>query len=82
VSDWETVINTHKFVQATLRQLDAHLRGNYCLSGNWGLAGLLDRQARSGCAVQLETPKGVATATQQENKKGENHGINIQSNIK
>jgi hypothetical protein len=51
------------FIRASLAQLDAHLRGQTWLSGNWGLQGLLDRLAACGCVVaaRLKSPYRRAT---------------------
>jgi hypothetical protein len=57
LSDYETIIDTILFVTTTLRQLDAHLRGQYWLSGNWGLQGLLGRLEACGCVVGLDDPR-------------------------
>jgi hypothetical protein len=56
LSECSTVTDTEKFVRTTLRQLDAHLRGEYWRAGNWGLSTLLARLEMCGCTVELEDP--------------------------
>lgn len=51
----ETVLDTEKFIRSTLLQLDACLRGEKWLSGNWGLLGLLNRLAVCGCICEIES---------------------------
>lgn len=50
----ETVLDTEVFLQSTLRQLGACLRGRTWQAGNWTLAELIDRLAAVGCVVELE----------------------------
>jgi hypothetical protein len=51
-----TVTDVPKFVEMTLRQLDARLRGGTWHAGNWPLPVLLQRLACCGCHVTLEDP--------------------------
>ncbi len=48
--------NVHKFVAATLLQLQACLEGKDFLAGNWSLRELVDRLEQVGIAVQIERP--------------------------
>lgn len=57
LSECSTVTDTEKFIRATLAQLEAALQGHSWQSGNWGLAGLLERLAAAGCVVELEDRK-------------------------
>jgi hypothetical protein len=47
-------LDTEVFLQSTLRQLGACLRGRTWQAGNWTLAELIDRLAAVGCVVELE----------------------------
>ena len=53
LSDWETVLDNQKFIESTLRQLDARLHGKHWVAGNWTLSALVDRMAAAGCLVEL-----------------------------
>ena len=53
LSRCETVTDVDKFTRATLRQVEARLKGNGWLAGNWKLSTLLDRLAAVGCWVAV-----------------------------
>ena len=58
ISRCETVIDPGKFIESTLRQIDARLHGGKdWLAGNWPLSELLARLAAVGCHVALEDGK-------------------------
>lgn len=59
LSRYETVVDTSKFIQSTLAQIDARLHDRNFLAGNWPLSGLLDRLAAVGCIVALENKKAM-----------------------
>ncbi len=59
LSQSETVIDTGKFIESTLRQVDARLHGKDWLAGNWPLSELLARLAAVGCVVELENGKAM-----------------------
>jgi hypothetical protein len=48
--------NVHKFVAATLLQLQARLEGKDFLAGNWSMRELVDRLEQVGITVQIEKP--------------------------
>ncbi|MGC1361018.1 MAG: hypothetical protein WA826_07580 [Silvibacterium sp.] len=56
LSQCETVTDTGKFIQSTLRQVDARLHNQNFLAGNWTLSELLARLAACGCRVALDDP--------------------------
>jgi hypothetical protein len=47
------VIDTGRFIQSTLRQVDARLHDRHFQAGCWPLSELLVRLARVGCMVGL-----------------------------
>ena len=53
----ETVMDTGKFIQSTLRQVDARLHNQNFLAGNWTLSELLARLAACGCRVAFDDPR-------------------------
>ena len=55
----ETVIDTGRFIQSTLRQVDARLHDRHFLAGNWTLSELLARLAAVGCHVALDDSKAM-----------------------
>jgi hypothetical protein len=58
LSPCETVTNVERFVQATLRQLEAKLCGASGWNYGWrSLPELLDRLAAVGCIVALDNPR-------------------------
>lgn len=59
VSPSETVIDTGRFIQSTLRQVDARLHNRNFLAGCWTLSELLARLASVGCRVALEDWKAI-----------------------
>lgn len=59
ISCCETVVSVEKFVQSTLRQVDARLHDKNFLAGNWPLSELLARLAAVGCIVALENKKAM-----------------------
>jgi len=46
--------NVHKFISATLLQLQARLEGKDFLAGNWSLRELIERLEQVGVAVEIE----------------------------
>ena len=52
-----TVTNTRGFIDSTLRQLEARLRGDDWGAGNWSSTELLARLEACGCVVELENRK-------------------------
>jgi len=59
LSRCETVMDTGRFIQSTLRQVDARLHGKDFLAGCWPLSELLARLAVVGCHVALEDRKAM-----------------------
>lgn len=57
VSPSETVIDTGKFIESTLQQIESRLYGKNWLSGNLPLSGLVERLALVGCVVELTDKK-------------------------
>jgi hypothetical protein len=57
LSEFETVTDTHRFIQTTLRQLDARVRGGTWLAGNRPLTTLLFQLEAVGCWVALEASR-------------------------
>lgn len=64
LSEFETVVDVHLFIDRTLAQLDARLQGKDWLAGNWPLSTLLDRLAACGCVVALTDPKAARATLQ------------------
>jgi hypothetical protein len=54
---WETVIDIDAFIRSTLRQVEARLKGQTWLAGNWALSILIDRLAAVGCFISLDKPR-------------------------
>lgn len=54
VTRWMTVTNTQGFIESTLRQLGARLRGDDWGAGNWSCAELLSRLEAVGVTVRLQ----------------------------
>ena len=53
-----TVVDVEMYVTTTLRQVEAHLRGESSWrSGNWPLWVLLERLEMCGCVLRLADPK-------------------------
>ncbi len=50
----ETVTDTGRFIESTLRQLAARLRGEDWAAGNWGMSQLIGRLEAVGVTVELE----------------------------
>ena len=59
MSQCETITDTGKFIQSTLRQVDARLHNRNFLAGCWPLSELLARLASVGCRVALEDWKAM-----------------------
>ncbi|MHB2006835.1 MAG: hypothetical protein ACYCOX_02175 [Acidobacteriaceae bacterium] len=59
LSQCETVVDTGKFIQSTLRQVDARLHGKKWLAGNLPLSGLVERLAAVGCVIELADRKAM-----------------------
>lgn len=59
LSQAETVIDCGKFIQSTLRQVDARLHGKNWLAGNLPLSGLVERLAAVGCVIELADRKAM-----------------------
>jgi hypothetical protein len=59
LSRCETVVDTGKFIQSTLRQVDARLHDRHFLAGCWTLSELLARLAVVGCHVVLDDSKAM-----------------------
>lgn len=57
LSNCSVVTNVEKFVETTLKQLDARLNGKPWHAGNWPLSGLIERLAAVGVDVVLDNPK-------------------------
>jgi len=55
----ERVVDSEKFVRATLAQIDARLHGKNWLTGNWPLSELLARLEAVGCVVELADRKAM-----------------------
>jgi hypothetical protein len=55
----ETVIDSKRFVQSTLRQIEARLHGKNWLAGNLPLSGLVERLAAVGCVIELADRKAM-----------------------
>jgi hypothetical protein len=53
ISPYETVIETEKYIESTLRQVDALLNHRGWLGGNWPLKIVLERLEKVGCTVEL-----------------------------
>jgi hypothetical protein len=69
LSAWETVVDSQRFIESTLRQLDARLHGKHWLAGNWTLSGLVDRMAAAGCLVELVDAKKKEKQHEHEREK-------------
>jgi hypothetical protein len=54
VNRWMTVTNTQGFIESTVRQLGARLRGDDWGAGNWSCAELLSRLEAVGVTVKLQ----------------------------
>jgi hypothetical protein len=50
----EIVTDTRKFIESTLRQLAARLRGEDWAAGNWGMSELIGRLEAVGVTVELQ----------------------------
>ncbi|MHB1674250.1 MAG: hypothetical protein ACYCSP_08375 [Acidobacteriaceae bacterium] len=57
LSRCETVMDTGRFIQSTLRLVDARLHDRHFLAGNWTLSELLARLTAVGCHVALDDRK-------------------------
>jgi hypothetical protein len=54
-----TVTDVPRFVQSTLAQIAAELKGRHWLGGHWGgVPGLLDRLKAVGCVIEVDQPPG------------------------
>ena len=54
VNRWMTVTNTQDFIESTVRQLGARLRGDDWGAGNWSCAELVARLEAVGVTVKLQ----------------------------
>jgi len=54
VTRWMTVTNTQGFIESTLRQLGARLRGDDWGAGNWSLSELIARLEAVGVTLKLQ----------------------------
>jgi len=54
VNRWLTVTNTHSFIENTLHQLGARLRGDDWSAGNWSCVELVARLEAVGVTVTLQ----------------------------
>jgi hypothetical protein len=54
VNRWLTATNTHGFIENTMRQLGARLRGDDWGAGNWSCTELVARLEAVGITVKLQ----------------------------
>ncbi len=72
------VTDVHLFISSTLEQLDAALKGNTWLAGNWSVRELLDRLEQVGVVLAVEAKwkrsPDSDCATARPSGKGRSHG--------
>jgi hypothetical protein len=53
VTTFSVVTDPHKFIEGTLHQLEAALRGNVMAAGNWSVRDLCERLEQVGVRVDV-----------------------------
>ena len=53
ITTWAVVTDIPRFIRSTLKQLEAALRGDNWLAGNWSVRDLLERLEQVGVTVEV-----------------------------